>query len=663
MVFYANPKMAGLEGVGSLGDGYTVNVRWYPAYPLAFQNKIAYHIYYSTDQSTVFQEGVKFLVTSPGMGSHVDGTLEANIPDLCPGQDYWWSVRPVEYDPTVFDTIIAGLPTAFDNVQFYPTSMLRQDMSATDLIVPLLSVEGFTSQGFVVVGAELIEYLAVDPVNNNLIIPGPGGGIPATLILQPNHLYYTPCPDNVGQGGLSALSLVPGNSALTETWTLKCAFVEPDNNGNPIPSTAKFQLFGSVSGVARDQYSNELIWVANGPAVATDIMSFSVVENSPIFKVGDCFTMQIQGASPGAQSGRGWNNTPVTEHTVCGYDGYSYWNPIIGEIIFSEDANWDQIYACQSRFEYPNFPFTILDGYSQVPVDYLSTDYSAADAANVSFPEYDFAGYHRTDLTLLVNGTCVGSYIGGQQGCIDGYGNYNVYRGISMQDQITQREDLKLQLDGQPACLIRRVQTGITCSCYLTSSEYPDDRCPFCYGTKFVFGYEQYFDPRHSDGRILVRLSPADEGLKMYEAGLESEFPVPMWTLTVPTIKMRDVIILFDQNNNESFRYEVATVTRNQTFLGLDGGQLLKTFRVRKTDPIYQIRVFRDTSDFPQTLNTSLGFAPGLPPHSHTIQVNEGILAVCQVNQTTGVSQGHNHPIVNGQVMTVLGHTHQIILP
>lgn len=653
MVFYANPKMAGLEGVNSLGDGYTVNVRWYPAYPILFTNKIAYHIYFSTSQYKVFTEGVKYVV--------IDGSHQANIPDLVPGQDYWWSVRPVEYDPVAME-FLQNLPVAFDNVRFYPSSILREDMTATQLTVPLVCVEGFTSQGFVIVGAELIEYLAVDPVNNNLIVPAAGANVPPSFVVQPDGKYYTPGSGNVGQGTLTNLSLVPGATSLTEEWTIRCAAVEM-LNGVPQPSTAKFQAFGSVTGVARDQFTNEIIWVANGPVMSTGVFSFAVTETTPIFVPGDSFVVQIQGGQLGAPGGRGYNNTPITIHTVSGFDGYTYWSPHVSEIALAEDANWDQIYACESRFEYPHFPFTVIDGYNQVPIDYLSTDYTAADASNVSFPQYDFAGYHRTDLVQLVNGTCVGTYIGGQQGCIDGYGNYNIYRGISMQDQNTQREDLKLQLDGVPACLIRRVQTGITCSCYLMNSEYPDDRCPFCYGTKFVFGYEQYFNPRRSDGRILVRLSPTDEGLKMYEAGLESEFPVQMWTLTVPTIKMRDVLVLFDQANNESFRYEVATVTRNQTFVGLDGGQLIKTFRIRKTDPAYQIRIFRDTSEFPSTLNTGLGFAPGLPPHTHTIQVNEKVLAVSQINQTTGVSQGHNHPIVNGVVQTVLGHTHQIILP
>src|SRR5690606_28419768 len=135
------------------------------------------------------------------------------------------------------------------------------------------------------------------------------------------------------------------------------------------------------------------------------------------------------------------------------------------------------------------------------------------------------------------------------------------------------------------------------------------------------------------------------------------------WTLTVPTIKNRDIIVLFDEDNNEEFRYEVMTVTRNNTLVGLNGGQKLRVSRIRKFDPAYQIRIFRDTSDFPSKLNTSIGFTTGIPPHTHEIVINEKVLSVNQINQTTGISQSHNHPIINGQVMEVLGHTHTIILP
>ena len=570
-----------------------------------------------------------------------------------------FSMRPVEYDPTVVD-FLPNLPIAYDDLRFYPTSLLRENMTATQLTVPLVDVEGFPSYGIAKVGIELIEYLAVDTVNKNLIVPGPGNNIPATLVLQHNGKYFLPGSNNIGQGTID--SLITVGSAPTENWRIICVFVEKDRNNFTIPETAIFEVQGSISGNIVDGYGNYITWKANGKVVTNGILSFSIADVCPSFEVGDSFLIQVIGPIDGALGGRGFNSTPITSHTISGFDGYSYWNPLVTMIAFQEDNGFDQVYACQSRFEYPNFPFTILDGYNQVLVDILSTDLSAADAANVTFPEYDYAGYHRTDPVLLLNGTCVGSYIGGQMGCIDGNGNYNIYRGFSLQDQNTQRQEIKLSVDGRDAILIRRVNTGVTCACYLASSEYPDDRCPFCYGTKFVFGYEQYFNPRISSGHIRVRTSPTAENLKMHEAGLESEFPLDMWTLTVPTIKTRDVIVLFTQAGDEEFRYEVGDVTRNNTILGLDGGQNFKTFRVRKTDPIYQIRIFRDTSDFPQTLNTSLGMALGIPPHTHTIQVNEGVLAVCQINQTTGVSQGHNHPVIGGIIQEVLGHNHTIIL-
>lgn len=525
MVHYSNPIMSGLDAVASLGDGYTINMAWFPARPDVFTNQIAYHLYYSTSRETVYSEGVKFVI--------IDGSTSANIIDLIPGQEYWFSMRPVEYNPSVIN-FLQNLPIAHDNVRFYPSSMLRNDISATDLIIPLIDVDGFPNTGIVKIGVELIQYLAVDPVNRNLIVP---------------------------------------------------------------------------------------------------------------------------------TAGRGYNATPATLHTVSGFDGYNTWSPILSMYAFGEDNGWDAIFACQSRFEYPHFPFTIIDGYHQVTKDILHTDLTAADAANVQFPAFDFSGYHRTDPVQLLNGTCVGSYIGGEQGCIDGYGNYNILRGFTLQDRNNQNQEVLLSITGRPAVLIRKVKTGITCSCYLASSEYPDDRCPFCYGTKFVFGYEQYFNPRRSDGRILVRPGPTEENLKMYEPGMESEFPLDLWTLTVPTIHSRDVIILFDQDDNEEFRYEVMGVQRNNTITGLQGGQHFKVTRVRKTDPIYQIRVFRNTSDFPSKLNTSLGFSPGIPPHSHEIVINEKVLSVAQINQTTAVSQGHNHPIVDGVVQEVLGHTHTIILP
>jgi hypothetical protein len=654
MAFYPNPVNVGLDAVQSLGEGHTINLRWFQAIPKVKTNKIAYNIYYATVKKNVFTEGAKFV--------SIDAALEVNITNLVPGQEYFFSIRPIEYDPAIYNPSV--LPIAHDNLRYYPSSILRQDMSATDLSVPLLDVSGFPSVGVVKVGAELILYTAVDILNKNLIVAGGTSSQNASLVDQGGGNFYVPLSTNIGHGQINGLSLYNAN-APAETWTIRCIWVQRDGYNAPIAGTAKFLAIGSISGVKVDGYGEPFVWTVNNTVVSNGILSFSIAETSPSFREGDGFTIKVTGAIIGT-NGRGFNNSRIRSHAVSGYDGYFFRDPNVVLWIDGEDEMFDRIFACQSRFEYPNYAFNLVDGYHQVNKDLLSTDLTAADEANVDFPMYDFAGYHRTDPVQLLNGTCVGSYIGGEMGCIDKYGNFNIFRGFSLQDQNTQRQDVLLSVTGRPACLLKRVQTGITCSCYLPSSEYPDDRCPKCFGTKFVMGWEQYFNPRRSDGRILIRPEPTAENLRMREAGLESEFPVGFWTLTVPTIKTRDVLVVFDQNDNESFRYEVSDVIRNDTILGLDAAQHLKTFRVRKFDPIYQIPVFRNTAMFPTKINTSIGFAIGIPPHTHTISRNE--TDPSKWNQLTSLSQGHNHIVrfdPNTGKLTVietLGHTHTIIV-
>jgi len=461
MVHYVMPIQNGTKAVASLGDGYTINVSWFRAYPDTYTNKIAYHIYYANHRDDVFKEGVKFVV--------IDGSTEMNLIDLVPGQDYFIASRPVEYDPTLFD--LTTLPIAWDNVRFYPSSLLRQDMTATQLTVPLVDVEGFLSSGVVKIGVELIQFLAVDTVNDNLIVPPPGAGVGAHLQLQSNGHYYLPASTNIGTGTINGLALVSLTSP-NETWNIRCIFVQPDGY-------ALFETIGNLHGSVVDPFGNFIVWPLD-TVVSNGFLSFSITQTAP-FQVGDSFLVQTIGFVPGVDGGRGYNNTQARMHTISGFDGYHSWNPLVSMFTFTEVNIYDRVYACQSRFEYPNFPFTMVDGYNQVIEDFLSTDYTAADAANVTFPIYDYSGYHRTDPVQLMDGTCVGSYIGGEMGCIDGYGNFNIYRGFSLQDQNTQRQDIQLSLTGQPAVLIKRTQTGRTCACYLASSEYPDDRCPFCF--------------------------------------------------------------------------------------------------------------------------------------------------------------------------------------
>lgn len=524
MAYYLNVNV-GTNAVSSLGDGYTINVNWFQAYPNNVSNKIAYHIYYSTEKENVFSEGVKYI--------SVDDSLEANIVNLTPGQNYFFCIRPVEYNPALLD-LENILPNAYDNLKIYPTNLLREDITDSDLLIPLIDVDGFPSSGIIKIGGELIQYLSVDQFNKNLVL----------------------------------------------------------TNNNQ----------------------------------------------------------------------RGYSNTHAREHRTDGYDGYYYWSPIVTFFAITEETGADRIYRCQSRFEYPNYQRTDADGYHQVIKDMLTADLTASDEISNELPTYDYSGYHRTDPVLLLTGACVGSYIGGEMGCIDGYGNYNILRGFSLQEHNNQRQEILLSVTGKPAVLIKRTRTGITCACYRPSSEYADDRCPYCYGTKFVFGFEQYFNPKRSDGRILVRPAPAEDNLKMLEAGLESEFNTEFWTLSSPTIKNRDIIVLFDIDGNEEFRYEVMSVTRNNTVTSLQGGQKMRVQRIRKTDPAYQVRLFTDTAKFPSKLNTTIGMTANIPPHTHEIVINENTTSLSQINQTTSVMQAHNHPIVNGEIIAVLGHTHSIIL-
>jgi hypothetical protein len=360
---------------------------------------------------------------------------------------------------------------------------------------------------------------------------------------------------------------------------------------------------------------------------------------------------------------RGFDGTIATLHDTDGYDGYQYWSPTVSFVLGLQEGN-TITFPTQSRFEFPNYAFNISDGYHQQTQDILTTNLSASDAFNVDFSPFDYAGYYRTDPVSLLSGACVGSYFGGEQGCSDGdAGVGRQIRGLSFQQVNDQRQEYLLSLTGEPVCLIRREWTGITCPCYLASSEYPDDRCPVCLGTKFVVGFTQYFNPRRSDGRIMVRFSPTDDDLKMYEAGLESEFTSDVWTLTVPTIKDRDVIVRFDQDDNQEFRYEVLSVNRNRTLTRLEGAQKFRVQRVRKTDVIYQIPVFNNTQYYPTILQTDATTSLGLPSHTHTFQWSENGNGLAQ--QNSGVSFGHNHLMYLGAdgnpvVQTILGHTHTL---
>ena len=364
-------------------------------------------------------------------------------------------------------------------------------------------------------------------------------------------------------------------------------------------------------------------------------------------------------------SGRGYLDTNQRFHNTDGYDGVEYQNPLVKFWSGFDDGN--SVVAQETpKFAYPYYARTDADGYKTVNADLLTTDLSGSDASQQDFTPYDFSGWRRTDPLSLLRGDCIGTYYGGEQFCADGYnGVGRQIRGVPLQEENSRRQETLLEITGEPVVLVRRVWTGIRCSCYTPTKEYVSHRCPNCLGTGFVVGYDQFYNPRRSDGRILVRFGPTEDDLKFMDAGLESTLIPDCWTLVVPAVKDRDFIIRFNEDGTEEFRYEILHVTRNKLIESLSGGQKFSAQRVRKTDPIYEFRSVYSTATMPETINTTLGYVPGpggILPHTHEVVISEGIVSLTQINQTTGLSKGHNHPIVDGQVMTVLGHSHQIIL-
>lgn len=652
MAYYLNVVLNGLKSADSKGDGYSISVKWYTAYPNNPSNKIVYNIYMNAGAIPAFPDTI---FNNPPAFISINGTRSVEIVDLIPGQMYHFAVRAAEYDPNTFN--FASLPQAFNGLVTLPESLLRSNISATDTIIPLIDAEQFLISGTVKIGAELIYYSTVDYVNNNLIVPG-GSITPAYFIDLGGGQYYLPSPSNVGTGTINNMQIV-GLSAPTETWNVVCIGIQRNGLGQPIPGTAQFNAIGSVSGAT----AMAPLWNVYNQVVSNGIISFSIQELTT-FAIGDSFKMEVAGSVTDL-GGRGYNGTIPAPHSVDGYDGTKYWNP---NVIFWPDETEEtntHVYECWNRFDIDHFPFNVIDGYHQRTKDILTTDLSYSDAVNTGFAPYDYAGYHRTSPALLLSGACVGSYIGGYYGCADGYNSVGTQlRGLNIQQQNMSRQEVLLETDGEPVCLLRRQWRGITCDCYLPYNEYPQARCNKCYGTGFVNGYQQFFDPRRSDGRILVRFDPVVDDLVATDSGLESTMQPSCWTLPVPTLKDRDFIVRFDEDGNEEFRYEILNVTRNKLLLNQTGVQKFTAQRIRKTDVIYQVKVFRNTAMFPSVLSTSISSSLGIPPHMHQIVINENTLSVSQINQITTVDAGHSHTVQHGEVLEDgLGHTHTIILP
>ncbi|MGW8179268.1 MAG: hypothetical protein ACWGQW_10985, partial [bacterium] len=306
-----------------------------------------------------------------------------------------------------------------------------------------------------------------------------------------------------------------------------------------------------------------------------------------------------------------------------------------------------------------NNRFDGYDGYfrfRQETFDSITTDGTNNDNSG-EFKRFDYCGTWRAKSPAqFMQGQCDRSYWGGIQVNADGYR----VKVPDVRTHMLQREELLLESSGEPFVLVRRMWTGIRCHCAMTRREHAHSRCETCFGTGFVQGYVQFFNPRRPDRRILVRVDPATDDLSIVDrGGLEPVYEPSAWTIAFPQVKDRDFLIRFTPEGIEEWRYEILNVERVRAFFAQSGAQKFKMKRIPKTDIMYQFPVLRDARPQPGAVLTSVSTGSGLNPHAHQV-VLPNTVNIARVKTATLVAEGHNHIIINGVVQNVLGHTHTL---
>lgn len=684
MPYYLNPNLSGIISAHSDFNGTAITLNWSKAYPLTPSNKVAYNIYFNDGPNPDFTIDH---FSSPPIFVCIDGYTSATIDDLIPGTMYHFAVRAFEYTNNTFD--FTTLPIVYNNLRVMPKSLLSEDISSIDMLIPLVDADGFPSSGIIKLGTELIEYSSI--TTNNLVVSGDYSNSQASSVNLIDGSLFKRADGYVSNGYIYNLSLIK-NDAPTANWTIQCITGNIIND-HIIPGEARFIAIpgilgaGIANGVFGDGYYDgyykdgygfdSIVWKSNGIIRSNGVLGFSIFDGFG-FEPGDYLNLRVSGTiTSDTLNGRGFDSTVARSHSIDGYDGKSTWEPnALFWIPVNEEQN-TKVFECQARFDTNKQKYLTTDGYHQKTADLLNTDMTVSDEINKDFPSYDFNAYH-TDPKLVLSGQCIGSYIGGVRGCINGESGSFIIRGVSPVVQNQQRQEVLLSVSGEPVILVKRSWTGSTCTCYIQSQEYPESRCSKCLGTGFIVGWQQFFNPKRSDRKIMVRFDPAVETVEPTESGLESKLPTTNWTMNFPTIHSRDFIVRFDQAGNEEFRYEVINVTRNKFILDSTGLQKFSLQRIRRTDPIYMVPIYENVNTNTdgssgintfRTLYTSIESSDGFPPHLHSIQVSNSVISPTQVNGITSIAMGHSHLVERSVIKdgsevpgeSGIGHKHTLI--
>ena len=215
-----------------------------------------------------------------------------------------------------------------------------------------------------------------------------------------------------------------------------------------------------------------------------------------------------------------------------------------------------------------------VEGEGLVVSDFTDND-------RLVFEGFDFCGWHdpRPDQTLTGKNDC-GSYLGGE---------FGGFRGFDLYNRMLDQEEVLLTTTGEPVILLKRIWDGLTCECVDSRKDSPKMRsCPDCFGTNYKGGFTQFNYPRRADRRILVSFDEAAEDLYYGEKEhLQQDYEPNAWTLPIPAIRDRDLIVRFDLTDDLAFFYEVLNVSREVILNRRYGRQKLSLKRLDKTDVTY----------------------------------------------------------------------------
>jgi len=253
--------------------------------------------------------------------------------------------------------------------------------------------------------------------------------------------------------------------------------------------------------------------------------------------------------------------------------------------IYLEGDSIELFFACQDSNTVIVMATPSYDGYQSGreinSTGILVPDFSDNDKK--FFQGFDFCGYHHPLPQQILQGTgdC-GSYIGGE---------FNKMRGMNLYDRMLNREEILLDQVGEPTVLLRRIWDGEKCVCATSRRDHPKLKsCADCFGTTYSGGYQQFLNMRREDRRVMLRFKEAPEDLKHGEhEHLRQEFEPQAWTLPMPAIKDRDIVIRFDFTDDVEYIYEVLDSSREKLIFRHFGRQNVKLKRMDKTDILYTL--------------------------------------------------------------------------